>query len=540
MKKNTIKLAFLALFSLFSIKNTFAQDDAPIKVALSDEYSNDNSKTIVEKILRDQNGNIILVKSSAKFFGGNKTFIESYSPDMQLQYSHELLVENINGKELNYIGAYSIGNQPFVLTSFYNKAKDFNYLLVSKIDEKGVLSKPQKISEYGTRSEREGSFELVFSRDSTKMLVINKLPTKKNQSEQFSFVVVDDTFKEIWKAKAALPYENRDVLLSDFAVDNQANVFVLATIDGGGRDRDEDLLQEIFEYQQGAASSKRYKINLKDKIINKLRIMPDNKGDIVCIGQYSSLAEKSNFFRRYRSTTMGTIFFKIDGVKNEIVNKSINPFDDKVFEYFEVKKSRVQKGYGVEYLSLWNSWIAEDNSIFLDFEMEYSVVTTDNAGGRPYGAYGNSGRTRTTYYSLSTLLVRLSPDGKVIFETVVPKGMTSINDKTGLYHTVMQKGNSTIYVYNDSNRNFNKTIETIGDVRSAFSPEGTSWVFGDRRPTVTCCIIDENGKRKFAQLFNFQKDDVFLNTENSLRYDGKTFVVLASYLRNYKLVKMAF
>ena len=529
MKKLIILVTAFATLSCI-----FAQNNSPIKLTMSEEFANTNdNRTTIEKILRDKNGNIIVIKNVVRLFNGNKIFIEAYTPKLKLIYAQELVVDGVGGKELDYIGAYNIGNEPYIITAFYNKQKDFKYLLTSKINEKGKLEKPVKISEYPTTSSREGGFELVFSKDSSRVLVINKLPSKRQESEQFSFVVLDQNLKEIWKAKASLPYENRDVVLSDYAVDNDANVFVLATVDVRGSD---EVIQEIFEYQNGASGSKRFKTNLKDKIINRLRILPDNKGDIVCVGQYSSLKEKDNIFRRFRTTTIGTIFFKINGEKNEIIEKSINPFSDKTFAYFEVSKSRQNKGYGVENLSLWNTWIADDNSIFMDFELEYFIVNNTN-NGTGFGAVSSR---RTTYYSTSGLLTRLSSDGRVMYETTVPKAISSVNDKTGLYHVVSHKDNKVFYVYNDNAKNIVNKITTIDDVRFAYSPEGSAWTFGDRKPAVICCIIDENGERKFTKLFSFKEDDVFLNTENSLQYDKNTFIVIASYFRNYKLVKMEF
>ena len=524
-----MKNLLILVFTLGFLSLNFAQNNAPIKLTMSEEFANSNdNRTSIDKILRDKKGNIIVIKSIVRLFGKNKTIIECYTPNLKMIYSQELIAEGAGGKALDFLGAYNIGNEPYIVTSFYNKEKDFRYLMTSKINDDGKVSKPVKISEYPTDSPREGSFELIFSKDSSKVLVVNKLPTKRKENEQFSFVVLDQNLKEIWKAKASLPYETRDVILGDYAVDNNANVFVLATVDVRGSD---DVIQEIFEYKNGSSGSKRYKTNLKDKIINKLRILPDNSGNIVCVGQYSSLQEKGNIFRLSRTSTMGTIFFKIDGDKDEIVNKSINPFSQETFAYFEVKKSRQERGLGIDNLSLWNVWISDDNSIFMDFEREYFIQTTD------YRTH----QTTINYYSQSDLLVRTTPEGKVVYETTIPKAMSSHNDKTGLYHVVSHKGNQVFYVYNDNPKNMNnEKLRTIDDVRTAYSPEGSVWVFGDRRPAVVCCIIDEKGEKKFAQLFSFKEDDVFLNTENSLQYDKNTFVVIASYFRNFKLVKMEF
>ena len=254
-----MKKIFVLYITLGVFSSVFGQNNTPIKLTMSEEFANTNdNRTLVEKILRDKNGNIIVIKNVVRIFGADKTFIECYSPNLKMIYSQELIVEGVGGKALNYIGAYNIGNQPYIITSFYNKEKDFRYLLSSKIGSDGRLAKPIKISEYPTTSSKEGSFELVFSKDSSRVLVVNKLPTKRQANEQFSFIVLDQNLKEIWKAKASLPYENRDVVLSDYAVDNNANFFVLATVDVRGSDA---VIQEIFEYQNGASGSKRYKMD---------------------------------------------------------------------------------------------------------------------------------------------------------------------------------------------------------------------------------------------------------------------------------------
>ncbi len=520
---------FSSIFLIFTSFLAFSQEkpaNSLVKVTMSDEYENtNNNRTFIEKMLRDANGNTIIIKKSYRIFGKNKTIVESFDPKLDLTYSEEMIIEGTGSVELDYVDAYIVDNQPFVFSSYYNKEKDFRYLFASQILKNGKIGKPKKVSEYPTTSSRDGGFDITFSKDSSKLLIVNKIPTKKSESEKFSFIVLDNKFNEVWKAKASLPYENRDVVLSDYAIDNSANVFVLATVDGG-----REVMQEIFQYQNGASGSKRYKINLRDKIINRLKIMPDASGKIVCVGQYSSASEKDNIFRRNRSSTMGTIFFKIDGDQTEIIEKSTNEFAAKTFDYFEIRSSRVEKGYGIDNLSLFNVWISETGNIFLDFEREYFIYTTD---------YRNN-TSRTTYYSQSGLLVKLSPEGKTLSETIIPKAMTSINDRTGLYHLVLHRGDETYYVYNDSSRNLKEKIESISDVRSAFSPEGSAWVFGDRRPTVVCCKIDAEGKRKFAPLFSFKDDDVFLNTENSLQYDANSFVVIASFLKNFKLVKLDF
>jgi hypothetical protein len=554
-KIKNMKKILVLIFALFGIVHLFAQK-SPVEVTMSDEYENANNNSVIEGIVKDKEGNTILIKRVVKTMGSDKIFVESFSPAFELNYSTELSADGTKGKAIDFYGAFNLKNEPYVLTSFYNRDRDFRYLLVSKIGKDGELSKPKRISEFKADSNNDGDFGIVFSKDSSKVLVINKLPTAKKEKESFSFVVLNSDFEEIWKGKASLPYENRDVALSDFTVDNQDNIFVLATLELG---REEEVLQEIFEYKKGEKASKRYKINLKNKIINRLQLLPSADGTVIGVGQYSSIDEKSRAWRRYDFTTQGTVFFKINGEKGEVVEQIINPFDDKIFDFFGVSAQRIQKGFGVGNVFLKNAWIAPDNKIYLDFEEEYAVINNTNNmnngfgmnpygvgfGGFGFGGIGfrnnrfNNQPNSTTYFSGTHILVCLNEKGESLFETFVPKLIASVNNNTGLGHIVAHRSGKTYYIYNDNEVNVRK-IATHRELIAAYSPEGRNWISGSNRPVVTCCEVDEQGRKKFVKLFSFSQDDIFLNTQNHLNFDRDNIILVGSYLRFFRIMKLNF
>ncbi len=530
--KKLIFSIFLLSFVISINAQEQTEEKAKVKMTSSPAYENDKSRTFIRSMMRDREGNIFIIKNQYKVFGKPKLLVEKYSPELKQKFSKELVISGTEGKDMDYLSATSIGGEPCVFSSFYNKDKDTRYLFVSKILEKGLLGKPQKISSYEADRKYDGAFELYFSKDSAKILVVNMLETKKKEKAKFSYVVLDNQFQEIWKAEVTMPFETRDVVLSDFAVDGSSRVFALATADNEEKGKDEaSVIQELFMYENGAGKPKRYNLELKGKLVSQLRLHESLSGDLVAVGSYASSRQKKAFFSRDRTSPLGTIFVKINRETGELGAKSVNQFSKKTFDFMNVKPSKIEDGKGIDYMRLENSWVNGDGSICLDLEQNHVVITT-----RQNGSF-----TSTTYhyYSQMAMLVKYDADGKVQNEVIVPKRMQSINDETGLRHIVSHSGSEVYFVYNDSPKNWGKKAETEDDIKFGISPESGGISF-KKKPHVVLCTVDENGKKKFARLFNFKDDDVFLNTEASLPYSDKSFIVVASYNKDFKLMKIAF
>jgi hypothetical protein len=528
------KFLFSILFSLLCLP-AFCQDEVPakVKMTMSPGYENDKRRTFIKNMMRDKAGNIYIVKVQYKVFGKSELIVEKYNSDLKQKFSKELVIVGTEGKDLDYLSAATLDGEPYVFSSYYNKDKDTRYLFISKVEDSGALGKPKKISEFESDSKNDGYFNIHFNEDSSKMLIVNRIETKRKEKARFSFVVYDKGLTEVWKGSAVMPFETRDVALSDFKVDKQDRVYALASVDNDSKSKkDADIIQEIFMYANGAKEAKRYNLNIQGKLITELHLLEDKSGDLVAVGTYASTKQRNAFFSKDRTSPLGTVVVKINRETGEVGAKNISQFKPKTFEFFRVKEKNINDGKGIPYMRLENSWISEDNGINMDLEQNYVVVRESRS------------RYSTTYtyyyYSDLAMLVRYGADGKVKDEIIIPKKMESINDKTGLGHLLSHIGNETYYVYNDSPKNWGKKFEDESDLSTGISPESSGFFSSKKKPHVVLCTVNADGKKKYARLFNFKDDDVFLNTEASLKYSNNSVVVVASYQKDFKLVKIAF
>jgi hypothetical protein len=527
------KLFFSFLLMLFCLP-IFSQDETggKVKITMSPAYENDKKSTFIEDMMYDKGGNILIVKTQTKTFSAkSELIIEKYSPELTQKFSKELIIKGSEGKDLDYVGGTTLDREPYIFSSFYNKDKDTRYLFISKVEETGSLGKPKKLSDYPADGKKEGGFDITFNEDSSRMLIINRIATRKKENRRFSFIVYDKSLTEIWKADVTLPYESRDVGLSDFKVDKESRVYVLASVDNDSKSKkDADIIQEIFVYSNGEKQAKRYNLDIKGKLITELHLHEDKNGDLIAVGTYASTKQRNAFFSKDRTSPLGTVIVKINRETGAISSKTISPFKKASYEFFRVKEKQIEDGKGIPYLRLENSWISADNSINLDLEQNYLIVRE------------NRGRYSTSYtyyyYSDLAMLVRYDTDGKVKDEIIVPKKMSSINQKKGLSHLLSHSGNETYMIYNDSPKNWGKKFDDESDVETAISPETSGLFNTKKKPQVVLCTINAEGKKKYARLFNFKDDDVFLNTESSLKLTEKSFVVIASYRKDFKLVKI--
>lgn len=535
--KNLITFILLCL----TIGNLKSQDEttekAKVKITTSPAYENDKRRTVVLNMMRDREGNIFIIKNEYKTFGKSQTLIEKYSPELKQKYSKDLEITGTGDRSHNFYSACTVGGEMLVFSTFFNKEKDVRYFFYSKVLDGGKLSKPQRISELPADGKYDGGFDLAFSSDSSKILVVNLIETKRKEAKKFSFTVLNSQMEEVWKNTVEMPFETRDVVLSDFAVDKEGRVFALASVDNDSKNKDDaDILQEIFMYQQDSPKKpKRYILDMKKKMITQLRLHETPSGELVAVGIYASSRQRKAFFSRDRTSALGTVFVKIDPSTGEVRQKKLNDFSKKTFDFMKVKEKKLEEGKGIDWLRLESSWVGKDGLINLDLEQNWVVVTTYN---RPNGFSS----TTYHYYSQVAMLVRYNLDGTVATETVVPKRMESLNDKTGLGHIVSwgSSGGEVHFVFNDSPKNWGKKLEDVSDLKAGISPESGGIAFSGKKPQVVLCTVDSEGKRRFAQLFNFKKDDVFLNTESSLRYSENAFVVLGTYHKDFKLVKVEF
>lgn len=75
-----------------------------------------------------------------------------------------------------------------------------------------------------------GDFQVIASKDSSKILVVSVLPYDKDEPEMFGIDVYNENMELLWNKKVKLPYADNLFDLSKFIVSNSGGVYVLGKL----------------------------------------------------------------------------------------------------------------------------------------------------------------------------------------------------------------------------------------------------------------------------------------------------------------------
>lgn len=366
-----------------------------------------------------------------------------------------------------------IQSKMYLITSYHNKAKKKNYLFAQEIKDNLQLSeKLIKIGEIDVDNlDREGSFDIKMSRDSSKVLVYYDLPHKSGGNEKLALNVFDSSFNELWNKKIELPYSDKQFIVEKYKVDNFGNVYMLCVrfFDGTkyrrkGKPNYEYLL--LSYYENGDQNSS-YSFGDKHKFLTDLTFEPLTKGTIVCAGFYS---EKNSF------SIKGIFFFRVNILQDEILAKNFKEFDFDflTYHYTDNQKERAEKASikndkakepELYRYDLGDLILRSDQGVVMIAE-QYFVREYSNFGNNGWNTFNNNpylnnNRNISYVYNYNDIIViNINPEGEIIWTSSIPKRQVTTND--GGYYSSYAKAavRDKIYlIFNDNHRNFDERTE---------------------------------------------------------------------------------
>jgi len=457
------------LFVLLAFVNLAFTANAQQKIQWGDPIKN-NTKSILEKIItQDANGFYALKIRQGRnnvADGPQKVYIERYDLDMNLKKAKEINLK-WKKKKRQFEDIISVGGELYLFTSYNNLAKRKNFLFAQKMNKQTfkVENELNYVAEIDTRGQfKEGSFNFHISRDSSKVLVLNQLPYKKNQPEQFALHVYNNDFTLSWEKDIVLPYNDNQFEIEDYQIDNNGNVYLLGVLYGDkikARKRGLPNYQYILlSYRNMGTEKHKYPIKIREKFITDLTFRPSNNGELVFCGFYSEHGTYS---------IKGTYFFRLDPDTKEMSNQSLKELDfDFRTEYVsnrrkdrmdnDDKKAELYQ-FSLDDLILRNDGgallIAEQYFVeeIRDYDPYYGGVGTFNRfGNDPY-------RISYIYNYNDIIVVNVGPEGDIEWASRIPKRQETENDG-GYYSSysmsiVRDKIN---FIYNENGRNFDADI----------------------------------------------------------------------------------
>ena len=543
MKPTISIICILGFFSCFLT----AQRSVPAQIEWGQELKEPAGTTVTKTISMGKAGFYAVRRKRSNAISNDQFFIEHYSSNMNLKRAQKLDLK-VKGKDRDFEDIVMIGGELYLLSSFNNQAKKKNYLFLQQINKKGLrLAKDfRMIAETDARDRyKEGTFDLVVSGDSSKVLIYNQLPFNRNDPERFAFRIFDSQFNELWSRNIVLPYNDNQFSVEEYQIDNEGNVYLLGVI---YEDRSNFRRQGrptyryvILAYTKDGEEVQEYKIDISDKFITDLTFRVANDGNLVCSGFYS---EKGTY------SIKGTYFFRLDAQTKKIYNKNLKQFDfDFLTTYMsEGRKERAKKA---EYegnerraaelynYSLDKLILRSDGGALLIAEQFFIVERMDNNRFVNYGVgfvndpFMRPTTTRDIYYNFNDIIVvNIRPNGEIEWTARIPKQQETVNDG-GYYssysHSVVQ--DKIYFVFNDNARNFQQPKE--GKRRRIYNYDG-------RNSVIALAELSKDGQVKTYPLFNNRDADVITRPVICKQIGRKKMRIYGELGRSYRFANLEF
>lgn len=542
-----VKIFFWGIAMSLSVLVFGQRDELPAYIEWGEELR-EPSNTFISKVIATGSYGFYTLRLKNNANALNKfVYLEQYDNNLKLRRSQKIKLA-YNGKERKFENVVMLNGELYLLTSFHNQAKKKNYLFYQKLSRSFVPSrKIVKIGEIDARNKlHEGSFDLIHSRDSSKVMIYNQLPYKKNQPERFAFRVFDDQFQELWHKDITLPYDDNKFSVEEYRIDNQGNVYLLGVIyqdRARVRRRGKPTYQyTILAYTRNGEDFQEYKIDLKDKFITDLTFRIANNGDLVCSGFYS---ERGTF------SIKGTYFFRLNNETKQVYSKNLKAFD---FDFLtenmsdnkrekakkaerEGNKNRAPELYQ---FSLDNLVLRSDGGALLVAE-QYFVFQRNFDNFNPawgfnswrFNNWGYNDFRNDFFFNYNDIIVvNIRPNGEIEWATRIPKRQETMNDGGYFSSYAMSIVRDRIYfIFNDNSRNFE------------FDPNEKRrrlYNFNGRNSIIALTELRKDGTTTTYPLFNNRDAEIITRPKICKQVGSKKMMVYGELGRGYRFAHLYF
>ncbi len=487
MKKYTLITLIFVISSLFAF--------SPIKevtIKWGPELEGSKRSTISSVLGYDDSGyyikgydkrDIVIQKINTKLNNVGEYKFEEKDPETKIKYEFE--------------GCRYFNEKLLVFKSNTNrsdKTRELNYQEINK-STLNATGKTKKITELTYLSSRDkGYFEItttktieVESKDAKLMISIG-IPTEKNENEQFTIIMCDNSLNSIWKKNFQIPYASELFTRNQFACDKNGNAYILGKLYKEKvkeyKRGKQNFSYHLLAYTNNGENKVDYEIKLDDKFITDISFSINENGDIIAGGFYS---KKGNF------SVDGAYYLVLNGQTKEIKNSSFKEFDiDFITQGMtekEEKKVRKkdEKGKDQELFEydLHDLVKRSDGGIILIGEQFFIRTTTVYNGKTTSTIY--------TYHYNNIIIVNIDNSGKIDWSETISKRQISSNDG-GFYSSfaLAVTDDKLRFIYNDSRENLKPKKQ--GYIKN--------YSFRDKDGIVTLATIDKDGKKTLEALIN--------------------------------------
>lgn len=387
-----------------------------VNLTYGEELPDDKQKLV--DIIGEANGKIYGLAIKGKDTYMLKIFDSS---SMKQLSSNEIIIPELNDKEVEFEDIYLLNGKLYVVGSVYNKKEKIFNLVATPLSEKGKLSKDGVVlfkAEVEKKSER-GSFYFRQTQDENGLLIMHASMFKKEDAVKYEIKLFDDNLKEIFTTFEKVTFDDHhkdyEFYIPDFQVGLNDDVYVV--INEGYRDNKKKERVERFEihaYKSDKNFTKEIiNIDVKDQSPINCKIVPS--GDILhLMGFYSSVRESG----RSNKELKGVYAVTVDMSTNVPTYTKFNDLDHQTRVKL-IGERRAKKGKDVKPLyNIINIIGRKDGGMLM--LSEYQMIVVGQTSGIAIGGIG-VGFTPVTYIKNEIIVTSLAPDGTHEWSNVLPK-----------------------------------------------------------------------------------------------------------------------
>ncbi|MEM9849917.1 MAG: hypothetical protein AAF847_18650 [Bacteroidota bacterium] len=538
---NRFSIIIVLLFAHLAViaQNKSADLDIPTDIDWGEELRQPNNTTLSKIITYNKSGMYALRLKNAGDPEKEKVFLESYDSNMKLKRAEELDLK-YKKKDRAFEDVIYMNDQLYLLTSFHNKVKKKNYLFKQKVSRRLAISDRdiEMIGELDTKSIiKEGGFDFVQSKDTSKLLVYHALPYQKGERENFKLRVFDESFSELWSKNIRLPYNDEIFKVKEYRIDDDGNVYLLGLLyfDKARAVRNglPNYQYVILTYLNKGEDEDEYKIKLRDKFITDLTFRNDRKGNLICSGFYSE---------RSAVGAKGTYFLKLDLETGEIYNENLKEFDFELLtqDYSAGKRRRAEaaerSGDESRQAELYRFVLDElilrsDGGALLIGEQYYVFEDyyQDFRGTVGFGGAPPVTRVDYYYHYNDIIIVNIQPDGEIEWSTRIPKTQVTRNDGGYYSSYAMSIVRDKIYfIFNDDARNFSREKN-----RPLFNFTGNNMV-------LSLVEVSKDGEWRIAPLYLNREVDLLTRPKICKQIGRKEMLLYGESGRAFRFANLTF
>ena len=444
--------------------------------------------------------------------------------NMELISKKPLILPTIGDNDTQFEELILVKDRLLLFSSYTDRNDGRSRCYGTWLNENGEAADlPVLVGDLSSKMRREENlFGFEVSADSSLILVHYGLDLERKGNERFTLKVLDTALEMIWQKDIELPYRSELMEITQYALDNSGQVYMMSGISGdkataNSERRLTDKRYVLLSYDPVQNKLKEFNVELSSKWVMATTFGITDEGDLAIGGFYSN----DRVF-----SIAGTFFFRIDGDSKMIVAKGLKPFDEEFLKKF-MSERKVAKGEELYDFYFDHFTIHEDGGATFVAEQYYIIqrFRTDITTGRQQMLY--------YYHYNDIIVVDVEPDGSIGWTKKVPKEQITMND-TGPYSSyAFTASKDSLYLL------FNDHPDNTGLLKE--NPDTTPRTYGSSRQGVVVKVaIGLDGGMKREEIFTNKEEDTILKPKVHLSQDDGILFIYAEFRKQYRFGRMKF